>query len=261
VFATANSRALVLLVEDNEDMQSFIRSNLPPQYRVEVAGDGMAGFDMAVKLLPDIIITDIMMPVLSGLNMMTQVKNDERVSHIPVIVLTAKASTESKLEGLALNADDYITKPFNIQELSMRIGNLLISRERMKERFSRVFEIEPSEFATTSVDEKFLAKALQIVEVHLDESEFSAEQFSREICMSRAQLHRKLKALTGRSATGFMRSIRLKRAVQLLEQNAGAVSEIAYQTGFNNLSYFTRCFKDEFGILPSVAYSRANSKT
>jgi signal transduction histidine kinase/DNA-binding response OmpR family regulator len=248
-------RAVILVVEDNQDMRTFIKTNLPADYMIEEAENGFEGFDKALKLIPDLIVADVMMPVLNGIDMIRNIKEDERVSHIPVIILTAKASAESKLEGLATHADDYITKPFNIHELTLRIDNLLINRAKMKERFARCITVEPAAFATSSVDEKFLQKALKIVEENMDETEFSAEKLSTEICVSRAHLHRKLKALTGQSATGFIRSIRLKRAIQLLQQNAGNVSEVAYQTGFNNLSYFTRCFKEEYGVLPSSYHS------
>jgi AraC-like DNA-binding protein len=179
-------------------------------------------------------------------------KQDERTSHIPVIILTAKASVESKIEGLSTHADDYVTKPFNSQELTLRIQNLLATRERMREKFSKAITVNPSELVTSSLDEKFLQKALSIVEQNMQEGEINAAVFCDEMAMSRANVHRKLKALTGQSVTQFMMSVKLKRAAQLLRQNAGSVSEIAYQTGFNNLSYFTRSFKDYYGTLPSM---------
>ncbi len=247
-----NEQKIILLVEDNLDMRTYIKSCLSTEYVIVEASNGQEGLDTASELVPDLIITDLMMPVLDGLEMTRLLKQDEHICHIPVIMLTAKASTESKLEGLSTQADDYVTKPFNSAELGLRIQNLLTSRERLKEKFSKCITVNPSELVTTSVDEKFLQKALGIVESKMGETEFSAEQFCDDISMSRAHVHRKLKALTGQSATHFIRSIRLKRAAQLLKDRSASVSEIAYQTGFNNLSYFTRSFKEQYGELPST---------
>jgi signal transduction histidine kinase/CheY-like chemotaxis protein len=247
-----NHKIVVLLVEDNADMRSFIKQNLPSSYQIIEAEDGAEGLRQAQSLIPDLIIADVMMPVLSGIEMTKKIKQDESISHIPVIILTAKASIESKIEGLSTQADDYITKPFNINELTLRIQNLLINRQKLKEKFTKCITVNPSELVTTSTDEKFLQRALDAVEKNIEKSDFSAELFSEAIFVSRAHAHRKLKALTGQSATEFIRSVRLKRAVQLLRQNAGTVSEIAYQTGFNNLSYFTKCFKDTYGTVPSM---------
>ena len=246
-----SGKTIILLVEDNADMRYFIQSNLPQEYNVVEAKNGQEGLDRANELMPDLIITDIMMPVMNGLEMTQKLKLDERISHIPVIILTAKASPESKIEGLQTLADDYITKPFSVAELTIRIQNLIATRKRLKEKFSKSIIINPSEIVTTSIDENFLQKALRAVERNMDASEFNAELFCEEIGMSRAHVHRKLKALTDQSATQFIRCIRLKRAAQLLKQKSGSVSEIAYKTGFNNLSYFTRSFKEEFGVLPS----------
>jgi DNA-binding response OmpR family regulator len=253
---THKGKKVILLVEDNDDMRTFIRTNLPDTYLITEAINGKEGIDKAGELMPDLIITDVMMPFINGVDMARIIKQDERISHIPIIMLTAKVSMENKLEGLSTQADDYITKPFNMKELSLRIENLLSSRERLREKFSRSITVNPSELVTTSMDERFLQKALLLVEKNMDATEFSAEQFCDEMGMSRAQVHRKLKALTGQSATHFIRSIRLKRAAQMLKQQSGSVSEIAYQTGFNNLSYFTKCFKEQYGVLPSDAVNQ-----
>jgi DNA-binding response OmpR family regulator len=257
----AEEKIVILLVEDHGDMRDFIRTNLPSHYKIAEAFNGHEGFQMAETLLPDLIIADVMMPLVDGIQMTRKLKQDERTSHIPVIMLTAKASIESKLEGLETQADDYITKPFNIQELALRIKNLLRNRQKLREKFSRCITVNPSDLVTTSVDEKFLQKALQIVEKNIEETDFSAEQFASEISVSRAHIHRKLKAITGQSATEFIRAIRLKRAAQLLSQNSGSVSEIAYQSGFNNLSYFTKCFKEAYGTLPSAYFGSLENST
>jgi signal transduction histidine kinase/DNA-binding response OmpR family regulator len=241
----------ILLVEDNVDMRAFIKSSLPNEFQIEEAINGKEGIEKANELMPDLIITDVMMPVMNGINMTHIIKQDERTSHIPIIMLTAKVSMESKLEGLRMEADDYITKPFNVDELTLRIYNLLSMREKLRDKFTKCITVNPTELVTTSVDERFLQRALQLVEENLNESEFTSAQFCDELLMSRAHVHRKLKALTGQSATEFIRSIRLKRAAQMIRQRTGNISEIAYQTGFNNLSYFTRTFKEYFNCLPS----------
>jgi signal transduction histidine kinase/DNA-binding response OmpR family regulator len=247
----ARERKVILIAEDNTDMRSFIKEGLQRSYQIIEASNGKEGLEMAMETIPDLIIADVMMPAMDGLEMTRNLKQDERTSHIPVIILTAKASTQSKLDGLSTYADDYVTKPFNSKELALRIQNLMNIRDGLREKFSKCITVKPSELVTTSVDEKFLQKALQIVETNMSDSDFSTEQFCAEIFMSRAHVHRKLKALTGQSASHFIRSIRLKRAAQLLIHNTATVSEVAYQTGFNNLSFFTRCFKEQYGTLPS----------
>jgi len=248
---SVKEKAIILLVEDNEDMRYYIRSHLSEEYQCIEAVNGMEGIAAARATIPDVIIADVMMPVMNGLELTRLVKQDESLSHIPVIILTAKATDDNKIEGLETRADDYITKPFNMNELSIRIANLIANRQKLRDKFSRSITVNPSEIVTSTLDEKFLQRALRLVEDNMSEAEFSATDFCEGINMSRAQVHRKLKALTGQSVTEFVRCIRLKRAAQLLKQNAATVSEIAYQTGFNNLSYFTRCFKEEYNVLPS----------
>jgi len=243
-------KKVILLVEDNSDMRLYISTNIS-DFNVVQAENGQDGLNIAVELVPDLIITDIMMPVMSGLELTARIKQDPRTSHIPIVMLTAKASAESKEEGLQTQADDYITKPFNMTELRLRIKNLIANRQMLKDKFSRSITVNPAELVTTSLDEKFLLKALDVIEQNMDESELSAEIFCEKLAMSRANVHKKLKALTDQSTTEFIRTIRLKRAAQLLKQNAGSISEIAYMTGFNNLSYFTKSFKEQFGTLPS----------
>jgi YesN/AraC family two-component response regulator len=232
-------------------MRNFIKNNLEKEYQILEATNGVEGVDSALKNIPDLIVADIMMPVMNGLELTRLVKNNELTSHIPVILLTAKATINSKFEGLETQADDYITKPFNMNELTIRIRNLVTTRQKLREKYSKNVVLYPTEIVTTSLDEKFLHKALQVVEKNLEKSEFNIEMFSQDLNMSRTQVHRKLTALTGQSATEFIRVLRLKRAAQLLRQKSGSISEIAYQSGFNNLSYFTKSFKTLFGVTPS----------
>ncbi len=244
-------KATVLIVEDHDDMRQFIAKSIQTFYYIAEASNGLEGYGKAVELSPDLIISDVMMPQMDGYEMTRLIKNDKRICHIPVILLTAKASDESKIEGLKTAADDYLTKPFNLEELMLRIKNAISNRQIFREKFQKNIIITPSEITATSLDEQFLTKALQVVENNIDNSEFTAEDFCREIAMSRSQVHLKLKALTNQSATEFIRSIRLKRAASLILQNAGSISEVAYQTGFNNHSYFSKCFKEQFGVNPN----------
>jgi signal transduction histidine kinase/ligand-binding sensor domain-containing protein/DNA-binding response OmpR family regulator len=241
----------ILIVEDNPDMRAYIRDHLKNTYRISEAEDGLAGFAAATDLMPDLIISDVMMPNLDGYQLCEKLKNDERTSHIPVILLTAKSSGESKMEGLELGADDYLIKPFDARELQVRVKNLIEQRRKLRERFASIIKIEPKDLTVTPKDAEFLQRAIDIVEANMNNEEFSVERFGREIGLSRSQLRRKITALTDFSPTDFILSLRLKRAARLLQQQAGTVSEIAYEVGFNNLSYFARAFKKQFGHTPS----------
>ena len=246
----SHNKKNILIVEDNADMRKYITNNLP-EYNIELAENLKIGIEKAISSNPDLIISDVMMPEKNGYELTTELKNNKETSHIPIILLTAKASEESVIEGLSCEADDYVKKPFSVNELKARTANLIKIREKLIEKFQKSITVNPSEITTTSVDEEFLQKALQIVENNISESEFGTEKFTKEIGMSRTALHRKLKALTDQSTTEFIRIIRLKRAAQLIKQNVGNITEIAYDTGFTNLSYFTKCFKDIFSVAPS----------
>jgi YesN/AraC family two-component response regulator len=221
-----------------------------------LAGNGAEGLDKASQHLPDLIISDVMMPVMDGVELCRKIKEDEVTSHIPVILLTAKADIESRLEGLETGADDYMTKPFDARELQTRVKNLIRQRENLRSRFSRTVILRPKEIAITSRDETFLERVMAIVESNLSNSEFTMEDFQRDVGMSRMQLHRKLKALTGHSAGEFMRIQRLIRASELLSKTNGNVTEVCYQTGFTSVSYFSKCFKKQFGVLPKAFASK-----
>lgn len=242
---------LVLTVEDHADIRIHIREHLEDCFRTMEAEDGVIGLDKAIENIPDLIITDLMMPRMDGVEMCKKLKTDERTSHIPVIMLTAKASVEDRLEGLETGADAYVTKPFNIKELGVRVRKLIEQRKKLRERFSREITLEPKDIAITSADEKFLQRAMAIVEDHMADFEFEVRNFQDEIGMSRMQLFRKLKALTDQTPSEFIRTLRLKRAAKLIEQKFGNIAQITYEVGFNNLSYFAKCFKELYGVLPS----------
>jgi signal transduction histidine kinase/AraC-like DNA-binding protein/ligand-binding sensor domain-containing protein len=243
--------AKVLIVEDNQDMRAFIRDEFKAEFMMYEAKDGVEGFKKAVKYTPDIIISDVMMPYMDGLQFCSQIKSDERTSHIPVILLTARSSVSDKIKGLEAKADDYVAKPFHSQELKLRVQNLIESRQKLRERFSKEFHVEPAEITITPVDEKFLAKAIAIVEENIDNPDLDTELLSRKIGMSRASLYPKLKALTNSSVQEFIFTIRLKRAAHLLKSSGMNVVEVAYEVGFKDSSHFSKLFKKRFGVSPS----------
>jgi DNA-binding response OmpR family regulator len=243
--------SLVLLVEDNADLRSYLKEDLKEEYQVAVAENGAKGLELAIELIPDLILSDMMMPEMDGFTLCTRIREDERTSHIPFILLTARATIESKLEGLELGADAYMTKPFNIKEIKVRIRNLLEQRKNLRKSFSREVTVQPKNIAITSIDERFLNHALETMEAHLSDQQFSVEKFAEIMGMSRKNLLRKIKALTDQSVNEFIRNFRLQRAAQLISNKSATVSEIAYQVGFNNLSYFSKCFKELFDVLPN----------
>ena len=240
----------VLLVEDNPDMRLYIRDCLNSQFKILEASDGESGFETATAEIPDIIISDLMMPKIDGIELCNLLKNDERTSHIPIILLTALSSVEDRILGLETGADDYIAKPFNRNELIARVKNLTEQRKLLRERFRKEVKIQPKDIAITSADEKFLNNLISFIENNIADPDLNVDSLIEQINLSRSQLHRKLKALTGLSTTEFIRIIRLKRAAQLLEQHHGTIAETVYAVGFNSLSYFSKCFQKQFNMTP-----------
>lgn len=247
----AEEDRVILVVDDHRDMREYIRHHLCEDFFLVEAVNGTDGYNKATELLPDLILSDVMMPEMDGHQLCHALKTDEKTSHIPVILLTARAGEEDKVHGLETGADDYLTKPFNARELRTRVDNLITLRRQLRERFRREGLLLPRYTAVTSVEEVFIQKLMKIVEQHLEDENFSIEKLSGILHMSRRQLHRKIRALTNQSPTDFIRSTRLHRARQMLEKQAGTVSEIAYAVGFNNLSYFAKSFRAEFGVAPS----------
>lgn len=246
-------RQIILIVEDNQEIRSYIKTAFGNEFLILEADNGEKGLAVAEKNIPDVVITDIMMPKMDGQELCRLLKTNEKTSHIPVIILTAKASQENKLEGLETGADDYITKPFYLKELQVRVNNLLEQRERLRKRFTQKVILQPGEVAITSADEAFLNKCIAVIEANMSNSEFSVDAFGKEIGMSRSQLHRKLTALIDQSASEFIRNMRLKRAAELIKKNYGNTAEVAYEVGFNSVSYFIKCFKEMYGKTPSEA--------
>jgi signal transduction histidine kinase/ligand-binding sensor domain-containing protein/DNA-binding response OmpR family regulator len=248
---TPGHRSLLLLVEDNEDFRFYLKDNLKYEYRIIEARHGQEGWLQALKYLPDLIVSDVMMPEMNGIVLCRKIKMDARVSHIPVILLTARTAEEQKLEGLESGADDYVTKPFNFEILQSRMRNLILQRERFHQAFPKV-DIQASPLKITSVDEKLIQQAIACVERHASDADFSVDMLSREVGISRAHFYKKIMALTGKSPLEFIRTIRLQQAAQLLEKSQMTVAEVAYRVGFNNPKYFTRYFKEVYRVLPSA---------
>ncbi|MGC9341901.1 MAG: response regulator transcription factor, partial [Bacteroidales bacterium] len=245
------SSATLLIVEDNSDVRNFIRISLEPSYKIFEAEDGLKGIEIAKKEVPDLIISDIMMPEMDGIEMAIKLQQENICSHIPVIFLTAKAEEQSKLEGLETGVIDYISKPFNPGVLALKIRNIIQNQRNHAEQIRKSLLLEPAEVEIESMDEKFLKRAVQIVEDHISDSDFDVQRFVEEMGMSRSVLYRKLRAVTNQSANEFINVIRLKRAAQLLTRKTMNVSEISYMVGFNDPQYFSKCFRKYYGKTPS----------
>jgi signal transduction histidine kinase/DNA-binding response OmpR family regulator/streptogramin lyase len=242
---------LALVVEDNPDVAKYIISCLAGKYRVKWSPDGEQGISTAIEVIPDIIISDVMMPGKDGFEVCKILKNDEHTSHIPLILLTAKATEADRIEGLSHGADAYLTKPFNKKELFVRLEQLIKIRQALREKYSKV-EISISQKARPTGEERFLKKAVAFIEQNLDSPELNTSLMAEGLNMSESQLYRKLKALSGKSTAIFIRGIRLSAAKNLLETSEFNISEIAYQCGFSEPAWFSRSFKEEFGVSPSA---------
>lgn len=250
----------ILIVEDNYEVRSFIKENLQPNNKVLEAEDGLKGLALATTAIPDIIISDIMMPGLDGIKLCAKLKNDERTSHIPLIMLTARATTHDKIEGLECGADDYIFKPFSMEEIETRIRNLLEQRERLRKKYSSYIGLDWSEITVKTPDELFLRKVTGTIAKHLQEFTFDVSSLQEHMSMSESTLYKKLKALTGESPSRLIRIMRLKRAATMIEKNEKTITNILMSVGFSSPSYFSRCFKAYFRQTPK-AYQKSFHKT
>ena len=243
---------LMLIIDDNADIRAYVRSIFEKEYQVLEAVDGQEGLELAIEHSPDIVICDLMMPRMDGFEFCKHLKSDERSSHIPVVMLTAKATLEDRIEGFDVGADEYLTKPFNKNEIQSRVKNLLKKQEKLRRYFStKTLEMKPSELKVSAVDENFLKKIKTVLEENLANSQFGVVEFSTAMNMSKSQLNRKLNALCNSSGNELIREFRLQRAAELLTKKTGTVSEIAYQVGYEHLSYFSKSFQEKFGKLPS----------
>lgn len=241
----------VLIVEDNFDLRSFLLQTLRSDYRVLGAENGKIGLEMARKYSPELVISDVMMPVMDGMELCSRLKKTIQTSHIPVILLTAKNLVENWIEGLETGADDYIPKPFNLQILQLKMNNLIETRRKIKQLFSSPEEVAPNQFSNNILDEEFITKVYAILEKSYDQKDFSIDQLAREMCVSRSLLYKKIKALTGLNLIDFINSYKLKKAVELIRKNKQPISEVAFQVGFNDPKYFSRIFRKFYGTSPS----------
>jgi signal transduction histidine kinase/DNA-binding response OmpR family regulator/ligand-binding sensor domain-containing protein len=242
---------MILIVEDNADLRNYIRSNIDDSYQILEAENGIAGWEQATKEIPDLIISDVMMPEMDGFELCSKLKTDQRTSHIPVILLTARAAKEDKIEGLETGADDFIPKPFDTEELQIRIKNLINQRKKLREQFRKESNLVFDQITHTSADEKFITRIMDIISKHISNSNFNLDSLSNEAGMSQMHLHRKIKGLFGQSPAEFVKTIRLKQGAEMLKSKTGNISEIAYKVGFDNPAYFSTCFRQQFGINPS----------
>jgi signal transduction histidine kinase/ligand-binding sensor domain-containing protein/DNA-binding response OmpR family regulator len=248
---SAGDKKIILIVEDNMDVRNYIREQIEGEYHVEEAIQGEQGLSVAQEIVPDLIITDVMMPKMDGYQFCNAIRLDEKTSHIPIIMLTARGGLEDKIEGLDAGVDAYLTKPFSAKELQATVKNLLHQRIQLKKRFSKSMVIRPSEVSVVSADQLFLGKVIQIIESNFGNEQFSVEMLAGNVNMSVTQLNRKLNALIDQPPGQLIRAFRLQRAADLLKQKAGTVSEISYKVGFTDNAYFSRAFKKQFSCSPS----------
>ncbi|MCE7044510.1 hybrid sensor histidine kinase/response regulator transcription factor [Dyadobacter sp. CY312] len=241
----------ILLVEDNAEIRAFLAESLQERYEIIQAENGGQGWLCATELIPDLIVSDVMMEEMDGLTLCRKLKTDERTSHIPIILLTAKASVSHQISGLKIGADVYIPKPFSIQVLELNLRNLLSARELMRQKYSRQVTLEPQNIVINSTEEQFLSKVMLITEDLMDNPEFGVAMLAEKIGMSQSVIYKKLKAITGMSVIDFLKSIRLKKAAQLLQEHNMTVYEVAYAVGYDDRKYFSKEFKKQFGKTPS----------
>lgn len=243
-------RYTVLVIDDNAVLRENLRETLKTAYRISVAQDSQQGLELANQIQPDLIITDLLMSEVQGESLCYRLKHQENTSHIPIIILSSQDSLFSRVNSFYLGADDYMTRPLELVELQIRIQNLIQSRRLLRQKYSRQLELRPSPVQVQSADELFLQRAMKVVEDNMDNPMFGSEEFATEVGLSQTRLYRKLVSLTGYSANDFIRRVRLNRAADLFRKQAGNVSEIAYQVGFNSLSYFAKCFKQQHQYSP-----------
>lgn len=254
-------RPLLLVVEDNSDVRRFLVGELESEYEVLTAIHGKEGLQISEEQMPDLIVTDVMMPEMDGLEMCEELRKRTEICHIPILMLTARGSDEHRIKGIETGADDYFAKPVNIEMLKTRIESLLESRRLLKELFTRQIVVKPKEIAVTSADETLLTKAIAIVEEHIKDESFDVEQFARAVGMARTSLYKKLEAIVGQTPFKFIRSIRLKRAAQLLRSGNVNVGEAMVEVGIKGLSHFGKIFRDEYGMSPSEYRKENPQKT
>ncbi|MGK0255383.1 MAG: signal transduction histidine kinase/DNA-binding response OmpR family regulator, partial [Mariniflexile sp.] len=246
---------LLLIVEDNRELQDYLVTFFSYDYRILTANNGKEGLEQAIKNIPSVIISDLMMPEMNGIEMCKKLKTDINTSHIPILILTAKAGLENEKEGLETGADEFILKPFNIEVLKLRLDNILRTKEQWIQKFRTNSSSKSWKELSNKLDQKFIEKSINIIKKNLDNTEFSVEKFALEIGMSRSALFLKLKSITGQSTSEFIRTIRLNKAAKLIESGKYSITEVIYMVGFSDPKYFRTCFKKHFECTPSSYFS------
>jgi DNA-binding response OmpR family regulator len=241
----------ILLVEDNEEFRFYLKDSLQPFYHIIEASNGKEGWQKTLSGHPQLVVTDISMPEMNGIELSQKIKADKRTSHIPVILLTAISGEEDQVKGLKSGANDYLTKPFNFDILHAKIDNLLLFNRSVKNAYSKQVQVQAKEIEIESSEVKLLNKIVQYIDEKLNNPELSVEELSRHVGMSRGSLYHKLLEITGLTPIEYIRSVKLERAVELLEKSDYNVAQIAYMTGFGTPSYFSKLFKAQFNMLPS----------
>ncbi|WP_298554734.1 two-component regulator propeller domain-containing protein [uncultured Algibacter sp.] len=241
----------LLIVEDNIELQNYLKNELKNEYVIHTADNGVQGVEIATKILPDVIITDVIMPEMDGFEFCKRIKSDIKTSHIPLLMLTAKARIDNRMEGIELGADAYMVKPFNLRLLKLRLSQLITSRRLIFNKYFSVISELPEDVKTTSIDKEFIEKVLNYINENISDPDLSVEVLASQLHLSKSQFYRKIKALTNQTANEFLRNIRLQKAKQILELGSANVGEVCYKVGFSSHSYFTKCFKNYYGILPT----------
>jgi DNA-binding response OmpR family regulator/two-component sensor histidine kinase len=249
--ALPGKKATILLIEDNDDLRFYLKDNLKNSFHVIEAVNGKDGWQKALSLHPKLIVSDISMPVMNGIELCKKIKADPRTAQIPVILLTALTTEEDQLQGLNSGADDYILKPFNFEILISKVHNSLRMQQTLKATYQKQIEVKAEDIHVVSEDDKFLKKAFDCIEQNITKVNFSVEELSRQLNLSRVSLYKKMLILTGKTPVDCIRTVRLKRAAQLLEKSQLSIANVAYEVGFNNPTYFSKVFKEEYGMLPS----------
>lgn len=257
--ALSDEKPILLVVEDNFEIRNLIKNHFSNNYKVITSTDGIQGCHKAFDTIPDIIISDIMMPEMNGLELCKKLKTDSRTSHIPIILLTARGSHTFQMEGLEYGADDYITKPFNLEILNVRVKNLIDSRKALRDIFRKEVLLKPKDVAINNVDEIFIEKIVQIIENHMSDSKFSVSKLASEIGMSHSVLYRKIMALSGQNVNEFIKTMKLTRAAQLISDSHYSINEISDMTGFSNPKYFSTCFKQKYNLTPTQYREKKNA--
>ena len=243
-------KPIILLVDDNEELLSMLEDLFLPIYKVYIAHDGREGLEMARQIQPDLIISDVMMPEMDGLEFCRALKSNLETSHIPIILLTAKNTVEDRIECYNAGADGYISKPFELKILEARINNFIMHKKNKQEEFRSNVEVNIDSLEPSSIDKEFLDKVISVIKSNMSEGDFDVVQLADALAVSKSSLYRKMKIATGLSPIEFIRNIRLKHGSQLLKDKSISVAEVAYECGFSNPKYFATCFKEEFGVTP-----------